>query len=158
MKRNSERILRGFKNQCNRKNKKNLIYDIGNVDGPLDLASDEKVIFARKCTRWKGEIDGEKVTIEGQYKSPHEVDETKIKSNDMLLKTITTLFHAYKNKGSRYLHAKACTLSVAEHVNYLSALAGIKNPHFDPRLSLGLTFSYWQMRFKRFFNRLLGYK
>ncbi len=135
---------------------KKIRYVVGKVEGPLDLADDEKVIFAGNCTRWQGEIDGKKVTIEGQYKRPHEVDETKTKSNDMLLKTITALFNAYKNRGSRYLHAKGCTISVAEHVNYLSALAGIKNPHFDLRLSIGLTFSYWQMRFKRFFNRLFG--
>ena len=74
----------------------------------------------------------------------------------MLVKTVTALFKAYTNKGSRYLHVKGCPLSVAEHVNFLSALAGIKNPHFDLRLSIGLTMTYLQMRFKRFFNRLLG--
>ena len=151
----SMHIFRGLYPDVDKEMKK-IRYVVGNVEGPLDLAGDEKVIFAGNCTRWTGEIDGEKVSIEGQYKSPHEVDETKTKSNDMLLKTITTLFHAYKNKSSRYLHAKGCTLSVAEHVNYFSALAGIKNPHFDPRLVLGLMFSYGQMRFKRFFNRLLG--
>lgn len=151
----SMHIFRGLYPDVDKEMKK-IRYVVGHVEGPLDLADDEKVIFAGNCTRWKGEIDGKTVSIEGRYKRPHEVDETKTKSNDMLLKTISTLFHAYKNKGSNYLHAKGCTLSVAEHVNYLSALAGIKNPHFDPRLSLGLTFSYLQMRFKRFFNRLLG--
>jgi uncharacterized protein (DUF362 family) len=151
----SMHIFRGLYPNVDKEMKK-IRYVVGNVEGPLDLADDEKVIFAGNCTRWKGEIDGKKVVIEGRYKSPHEVDETKTKSNDMILKTITALFHAYKNKGSRYLHAKGCTLSVAEHVNYLSALAGIKNPHFDPRLSVNLVFSYWQMRFKRLFNRLFG--
>ena len=50
----------------------------------------------------------------------------KTKTNDMLVKTITALFKAYKNRGSRYLHAKGCTISVAEHVNYLSAWPGLK--------------------------------
>ena len=94
--------------------------------------------------------------IKGDYKRPHEVDETKTKTNDMLFKTVTGLFSVYKNKGSKYLHAKGCTLSVAEHVNFLSVMAGIKNPHFDLRLSLGLNITYWQMRFMRFFNRLVG--
>ena len=126
------------------------------MEGPLNLADDEKVIFAGNCTSWQGEIDGKKVTIESDYKRPDEVDETKTKTNDMLVKTVTDLFKAYKNKGSRYLHAKGCTLSVIQHINFLSALAGIKNPHFDPRLSIGLTFTYCQMRFKRFFIWLVG--
>lgn len=151
----SMHIFRGLYPDVDKEMKK-IRYVVGHVEGPLDLADDERVIFAGECTRWKGEIDGKKVTIEGQYKRPHEVDETKTRSNDMLLKTVSALFKAYMNKGSRYLHVRGCTLSVAEHVNYLSALAGIKNPHFDPRLSISLTFSYWQMRFKRFFNRLIG--
>lgn len=151
----SMHIFRGLYPDVDKKMKK-IRYVVGNVEGPLDLADDETVIFAGDCTRWKGEIDGKEVTIEGQYKRPHEVDEAKTKSNDMLLKTITALFKANMNKGSRYLHVRGCTLSVAEHVNYLSAMAGIKNPHFDPRLSISLTFTYWQMRFKRFFNRLMG--
>jgi uncharacterized protein (DUF362 family) len=151
----SMHIFRGLYPDVDKEMKK-IRYVVGKVEGPLDLAEDEKVIFAGNCTRWKGEIGGKKVSIEGQYKRPHEVDETKTKSNDMLLKTIVALFNAYTNRKSKYLHVKGCTLSVAEHVNYLSALAGIKNPHFDPRLSIGLTFSYCQMRFKRLFNRLLG--
>ena len=74
----------------------------------------------------------------------------------MLIKTFAALFKAYRNKGKKYLHAKGCTLSVAENVNYLSAFADIKNPNFDPRLFIGVTIAYWQMRFKRFFNGLMG--
>jgi len=70
--------------------------------------------------------------------------------------TFSTLFKAYKQKGSRYLHAKGCTLSVAENVNYLSVFADIKNPNFDPKLFIGVTITYWQMRFMRFFNWLIG--
>jgi hypothetical protein len=148
-------IFRGLYPDVDKEMKK-IRYVVGKVEGPLNLAEGEKVIFAGDCTSWEGEIDGEKVRIESHYKRPHEVDENKTKTNDMLLKTITALFNAYKNRGSRYLHAKGCTLSVAEHVNYLSTLAGIKNPHFDLRLSVGLTMTYWQMRFKRFFNWLVG--
>ena len=148
-------IFRGLYPDVDQEMKK-IHYVVGKVEGPLKLTPDEKVIFAGSCTSWKGEIDGKKVTIEGCYKNPDEVDETKTKTNDMLVKTVKALFNAYKNRGSRYLHVKGCTLSVAEHVNYLSALAGIKNPHFDPRLFISLTITYLQMRFKRFFNRLFA--
>jgi uncharacterized protein (DUF362 family) len=148
-------IFRGFNPDVDKEMKK-IRYVVGKVEGPLNLADGEKVIFAGNCTSWEGEIDGEKVTIESQYKRYDEVDETKTKTNDMLVKTFATLFRAYKNKGSKFLHTKGCTLSVAEHVNYLSVFADIKNPNFDPRLFIGVTVAYWQMRFKRFFNRLLG--
>jgi hypothetical protein len=54
------------------------------------------------------------------------------------------------------VHAKGCTLSVAENVNYLSALAKIKNPNFYPRLVIPVIVTYWQMRANRFMNRFLA--
>jgi uncharacterized protein (DUF362 family) len=148
-------IFRGFYPDVDKKMKK-IRYVVGKVEGPLNLADDEKVIFAGDCTSWEGEIDGKKVSIQSNYKTSTAVDETKTKTNDMLVKTFSALFKAYKRIGSRYLHARGCTMSVAEHVNYLSVLAGIKNPNFDPRLFIGLTITYWQMRAKRLYNRLVG--
>jgi hypothetical protein len=138
------------------KDMKKIRYVVGKVEGPLNLADDEKVIFAGSCTSWKGRIRNEDVTIESGYKTAGEVDETRTRTNDMLYKTFSTLFKSFLNRNANYLHAKGCTLSVAEHVHYLSALAKVKNPVFDPRLSVLLTITYWQMRIKRFFNRLVG--
>ena len=148
-------IFRGLYPNVDQEMKK-IHYVVGKVEGPLDLDGDEKVIFAGNCTSWEGEIDGKKVSIKSNYKSTAQVDETKTKTNDMLVKTFAAFFNAYKRFGSRYLHAKGCTLSVAEHINYLSVMAGVKNPLFDPRLFVGVNIAYWQMRFKRFFNRLGG--
>jgi len=148
-------IFRGLDPEVDQKMKK-IHYVVGKVEGPLDLAEDEKVIFAGDCTCWEGDLNGKKVSIKSHYQKPSQVNEAKTKTNDMLVKLISTFFNAYRNIASGYLHARGCTLSVAEHVNYLSVLAGIKNPHFDPRLFIGLTITYVQMRFKRFFNRLVG--
>jgi hypothetical protein len=71
----------------------------------------------------------------------------------MLLKTVTAIAHTLWKRSSRYIHAKGCPLSVAQHVNYLSALANIKNPNFDSRLFVPVNIAYWQMRFYRFLNR-----
>ena len=148
-------IFRGFYPDVDQKMKK-IRYVVGKVDGPLDLAEDEKVIFAGNCTSWEGEIDNKRVHIKPSYKTTSQVDETKTKTNDLLVKTISALYNAYKRIGSRYVHAKGCTLSVAEHVHYLSILAGIRNPNFDPRLSVGLIRSYFQMQVKKVFNRFVG--
>ena len=118
------------------------------------LEKDEKVLFAGDCTCWKGIIDGEAVEIESRYESASEIDENKTKSNDMLLKTCKALWSCFRNRRSRYLRARGCTLSVAEHVHYLSALAGIKNVNFDPRLLVSINMDYWKMRLGRFYNRM----
>lgn len=128
---------------------------VGKVEGPLELEPDEKVIFAGDCTSWEGEIGGEQVKIKSSYKTPGEVDEEKTRSNDMLLKTFRALFHAFRNRGSRYLHAKGCTLSVADNVHYLSAVGKIPNVTLDPKLMIPLNISYWQMRIHRFLHRFM---
>jgi uncharacterized protein (DUF362 family) len=131
-------------------------YVVGRVEGPLNLADDERVIFAGDCTSWEGKINGESVKIESSYQTSSQVDETKTKSNDMLLKFMATQFHTLRNKTSRYIHVKGCPVSVAQHVNYLAAMAKIKNPNFDPRLVVPANISYYQMQFKRVANRLFS--
>jgi hypothetical protein len=103
-----------------------------------------------------GDIDGESVKIESSYKTADDVDAKKSNTNDMLLKTATAIVHSLLKRRSRYIHARGCPLSVAQHVNYLSAMAKIKNPNFDPRLLIPVNIAYWQMRFFRFLNRFIG--
>jgi uncharacterized protein (DUF362 family) len=148
-------IFRGFNPDVDRQMQK-VRYVVGKVDGPLNLAKGERVIFAGECTSWEGEIDGESVKIESSYKTADDVDEKKTNSNDMLLKTTTAILHSLWKRRSRYIHARGCPLSVAQHVNYLSAMAKIKNPNFDPRLFIPVNIAYWQMRFFRFLNRFIG--
>jgi len=128
---------------------------VGKVDGPLELDPDERVIFAGDCTSWEGEIGGEQVKIKSTYKGPGQVDEEKTRSNDMLLKTFQALFYAFRNRKSRYLHARGCTLSVADNVHYLSAVGKIPNVTLDPKLMIPLNISYWQMRIHRFLHRFM---
>jgi len=138
------------------KDMKKVRYVVGRIDGPLELEDDEKVIFAGACTSWEGKINGEDVRIESDYKTTREVDEKKTKSNDMLLRTTKTLWNCLRNGNSRYVHVKACPISVADHVHYLSAVAKIKNVNFDPRLLIPVNIAYWQMRANRFLNGIFG--
>ncbi len=131
-------------------------YVVGRVEGPLNLADDERVIFVGNCTSWQGKINGASVKIESSYQTSSEVDEAKTRSNDMLLKFMLTQFDTLRNKTSRYIHVKGCPVSVAQHVNYLAAMAKIKNPNFDPRLVVPVNISYYQMQFKRMANRLFS--
>ena len=148
-------IFRGFYPGVD-KDMQKVRYVVGKVTGPLDLEDNERVIFAGSCTSWEGEIDGKHVKIESSYKSADETDETNTKSNDMLLKFFKAQIHSLVNKSSRYIHAGGCPLSVAEHVNYLSAMAKIKNPNLDPKLFIQANISYYQMRFHRLLAHFTG--
>jgi hypothetical protein len=131
-------------------------YVVGKIEGPLDIRDDEKVLFAGDCTSWKGRIGNKQVSIKSTYKSARQIDEKKAPSNDLLLKTLQTLWNRIKNINSRYMRAKGCTVSVGDHVHYLSMLAKSSNPNFDSRLVFSVNHAYWVMRIKRFINRFSG--
>jgi uncharacterized protein (DUF362 family) len=145
-------IFRGFYPNVDKEMGK-IRYVVGKVEGPLHLADNERVIFAGSCTSWAGKIGGENVKIESSYKTSGEIDETKTKTNDMLLKFFGAQTRALVKKTSRYVHIKGCPISVGEHVDYLSSLANIGNPRLDPKLLIPTNIGYCQMRFKRFLNR-----
>jgi uncharacterized protein (DUF362 family) len=146
-------ILRDFYPQVDQEMKK-IHYVIGHIEGPLNLAADEKVIFAGNCTRWHGRINGKEVRIDPEYKTSREVDHHKTKSNDLIGKLSLALCKCFLQRKAPYVQMKGCTLSVAEHVNYLSSIGGIKNPNLDPRLAIPVTLAYWQMQANRLLNRL----
>jgi uncharacterized protein (DUF362 family) len=148
-------IFKGFFPDVHQDMKK-VRYVVGKVEGPLNLEEDERVIFAGDCTSWKGKIDGEEVCIKSDYRTCGEIDESRTKSNDMLLRTCKTLWKCLTNARSRYIHVTGCPISVADHVHYLSAAGKIKNVNFTPRLVVPINIAYWQMRLNRVFNRLFG--
>ncbi len=131
-------------------------YVVGKVEGPLNLAPDEKVVFVGDCTSWQGTIDGNPVKIESNYRTTTEVDAHHTKSNDMILKIFGPLVNCFLNRSSRYFHAKGCPVSVGSHVNYLSSIAKIKNVNFDTRNLVPINVAYWQMRLYAGFEQVSG--
>ena len=134
---------------------KKIRYVLGRMEGPLDLEEGEKVIFAGNCTSWEGKIDDRKVRIKSSYKTTSQVDVNKTKSNDMLLKILSSFWQCFRHRSSRYIQAKGCPVSVAEHLNYLASIGKIGNPNLDPRSVIPVNIAYWQMRFFRFLSRFL---
>ena len=138
------------------KEMKKVRYVVGRREGPIEVAEDERVIFAGDCTSWKGRINGKNINIESSYKTTEEVDVRNTKSNDMMFKVIGALWNCLKNRSSRHIHARGCPVSVGDHVNYLSSLGKVGNPNFDQRVVSTMVIAYWQMRFNRFMNRFFG--
>jgi uncharacterized protein (DUF362 family) len=133
---------------------KKIRYVVGQVEGDLDLQEDERVLFAGDCTSYKGKLNGSFVTINSTYKTSSEVNERETKSNDMFKRTFITMKNVILNRNKRYLRAKGCPVSVADHVHYISGLGGIPNMNFHPKLMLQSNLAYLQMRIRRFFNTL----
>ncbi len=129
---------------------------IGKVDEPLNLEKGEKVLFAGDCTSWQGKIEGKEVQIKSAYKKRTEVDEGKTKSNDMLLKNIKPVLMRLMPWKKSFVHAKGCTISVADQVHYLSLLGKVANPNYDKRIFFSVAISYLQMVVFRFWNAIRG--
>ena len=136
------------------KNMKKVHYVVGKIDGDLITEPDEKVIFAGNCTSFEGEINGKKVSIKSGYRQKDDVSVFKTKSNDMIMKIMSSLSRCFIKRKSPYIQAKGCPVSVAEHVNYLSSSGKIGNVNFDMRTLIPVFSGYLQMRFFRFFNRI----
>jgi hypothetical protein len=133
-----------------------LHYVVGQVDGPIDFAADEKIIFAGSCTSWEGEIDGERVVISDSYRHAHEIDETKTKSNDMLKRGMIPTINMLGSRKRRYIRIQGCPVSVGDHVHYVSGLGGVGNPNYDKRMFFGANLAYWRMRLGRMKHNLVG--
>ncbi len=132
---------------------KKIRYVVGQVEGDLDLQEDERVLFAGNCTSYKGKLNGSFVTINSTYKTSSEINVRKTKSNDMVKRTFITMKNVLFNRKKRYLRAKGCPVSVADHVHYISGLGDIPNMNFEPKLMLLSNLAYLQMRIMRFLNR-----
>lgn len=135
-------------------NMKKIRYVVGNVDGPLNLEKDEKVIFVGDCTSWQGTINGKEIHIKSRYRHPGDIDVTKTRSNDMLLKLISTLFNIARSMGRKYIRAEGCPVSVGDHIHYLSFKGGFKNINFSPHLVVPYMFQYILMWIFKIKNRL----
>jgi uncharacterized protein (DUF362 family) len=149
-------IFKGYYPNVHREMKK-VHYVVGEIEGPLDVREDERIVFVGDCTSYKGSINGEPVHIESSYKTPNMVDETKTKSNDMLKKSLLPMAHLFKKRNSKQIHLKGCPASVGDHVHYIASLGKIGNPNFDRRMVFGANIAYWQMRTFRFINRILAF-
>ncbi|MGC8657695.1 MAG: DUF362 domain-containing protein [Desulfomonilaceae bacterium] len=134
---------------------KKIHYVVGHVEGPLQVGKDERVLFVGSCTRYKGSVNGYQVDIKGDYRTTAEIDASRPKSNDMILKILGAKIHSLMNMGKKHVHVLGCPVSVAQHVTYLSALGKIPDVNFDKRFMIGVNVAYWQMRINRFLKRFL---
>lgn len=131
---------------------KKIHYVVGQVDKNLVLKENETFLFAGDCTQFTGKRDGLNIQIQSTYKTSAEINEGKTKSNDMLKKTFSVLFKAYRRRNKKFAHAQGCPVTISDHINYLSAIGKIKNVNFIPGLIFPVNAAYFSMRWHRFLN------
>lgn len=148
-------IYRGFYPDIEKRMGK-IHYVVGDIEQPLDIREGETVIFAGDCTKYKGSLNGDQAHIEGDYKTTDQVDAANPPTNDMVVKILGGMAHAWSNKLSKHIHIKGCPVSVAKHITYLSVFAKIPDVNFDTRYVFKVNLAYMQMRVARAWNRLFG--
>jgi hypothetical protein len=136
---------------------KKVRYVVGRVEGPLDLAEDERVLFVGDCTSWQGEIDGEHVTISSRYTANRDLDPHGRQSVDPIRSMVR--FARSKRKDARWYRLEGCPVSQSEQQQYLALLGEIDNVGENPELLKGATnvyLDYLKMRTRRLLNHMLG--
>ncbi|HZF54953.1 MAG TPA: DUF362 domain-containing protein [Polyangiaceae bacterium] len=124
-------ILRIYDKQCDAKMPR-LHVVFGAYEGPIDAKPGEKVVFIGDCARWKGNINGELVSIESLYKDRTSKDPYKAKHDDIYAKMVTVGSKLAMAKDDGYVRLEGCPVSVAEQVLALVSLGNTKNPYFSP--------------------------
>jgi uncharacterized protein (DUF362 family) len=130
-----------------------LRYVVGRVDAPLELAEDERVIFAGDCCRWEGRINGKLVKIQGDRESSRKTMTSEMRSTDTIAKAVSSVLHCLTTAPSGYIHLKGCPVSGVELGVYLSLFGGLPIIPLDTRTILSIIGSYAQTRMGRLYKR-----
>jgi uncharacterized protein (DUF362 family) len=128
----------------------------GKLDRPIDAKPGEKVVFVGDCAEYHGDIAGKPVQLGSRYvdrsaKSPYDA-----KHEDIFAKMVKVGGNMWKNRKEDILVLGGCPVSVSEQVLALVNLGGLKNPYFDPRVSLTFTSCYLSSRVRTAIRRLAG--
>ena len=149
-------IIRVYDEQADAKMPR-LHFVFGAYQGPIDARPGEKVVFVGDCVHWKGNLNGELVEIQGDYrdgaaKDPHHPVSTNIYKK---MAAMTAKLLSSRNKS--WLHMKGCPVSVAEQVLMLVGLSpGVKNPYTDARETFAFNKAFLEWRGATLIQRLRG--
>jgi uncharacterized protein (DUF362 family) len=133
---------------------------VGSVEGPLDLADDEKVLFVGDCTSWQGQIDGEQVKVESCYTNNRDVNPRGMQSVDPIRHILRFARTTIGRKNTRWMRLHGCPVSQASQQEYLAFLGEVDNPVADPEVLKGVTLNiyldYLKMRTNRLLHHVFG--
>jgi hypothetical protein len=100
----------------------------GNYQGGIDWHPGERVVFIGDCAQWSGQLGSEKVDIESVYQLRSTLDPYTIQGEDVVDKMVKTTKLLKQADGKTSLRLLGCPVSVAEQVQMLVHLGGLKDP------------------------------
>jgi uncharacterized protein (DUF362 family) len=130
----------------------------GHYQGPIDAQPGEKVVFIGDCTQYEGQIGEQLVKLDSIYKDRSTLEPLQAKYEDVFAKMLKVGSNMFMNRKEDVIRIPGCPVSVAEQILTLVNLGGLKNPYFDPRLSMSFTSCYLSQRTRTFIRRLTGEK
>ncbi|MCK6549160.1 DUF362 domain-containing protein [Myxococcota bacterium] len=128
----------------------------GKYDKPIDAKPGEKLVFIGDCAEYHGDVAGKLVNVPSRYvdrstKSPYDA-----RDEDIFAKMAKVYGKMWSSRREDVIVLGGCPVSVAEQVLALVNLGGLKNPYFDPRLSLDFTSSYLSSKTRTILKRAAG--
>ncbi len=117
---------------------------IGDYQGEIHPQSGEHVLFMGDCTRWKGQLNGETVSIPFLYQERQTKNPYQAKSGDVVMKMIGVLRNLLRHRGKTAIRVRGCPVSVAENVLYAAWLGKVVNPYMHPRVFFRFIY-YWSI-------------
>jgi len=148
-------ILRQFDPKTDEKMPKTHVV-FGNYKGEIDAKPGEKVVFIGDCATYNGEIAGKPVNIKSVYKDRSQLNPRKATAEDIFAKMVKTQYKMFRARKKDVLRITGCPVSVAEQALMLVGLGKLKNPYFDPKVSIDFTNCYFSWRTHAMINRLRG--
>ncbi len=126
----------------------------GNYEGDIDWHPGERVVFIGDCAQWSGKLGDELIDVKNLYKSRATLDPYTIQGEDVVDKMLKTQKLLKNAEGKTTLRLQGCPVSVAEQVQVLVQLSGLK----DPSRSWEGAKSYMAWKSKMLWKRLGGHK
>lgn len=128
----------------------------GHYEGEIDARPGEKVVFIGDCAKFTGRIAGEPVQIDSVYVDRSNKHPLEAKHEDIFEKMAKVGATMWLKRKQDVLRLKGCPVSVAEQALTLVHLGGLKNPYFDPAISVDFTSCYLSHRTRVAAKRLFG--
>lgn len=150
-------ILRRFDDRCDEKMPRTHIV-FGAYDGPIEARPGERVIFIGDCARWRGQLHGQTVVVDPQYRSRDTIDPNHARHQDVFVKLAEVTRKLRRSKNAPFVRFAGCPTSVAEQILMLVQHAGLRNPILHPDNAVPFNTSYLRWRTATAVQRALGKK
>ncbi len=125
----------------------------GAYEGEIPVKGEERVLFMGDCTKYSGEICGERVEIPSVYRHRDTLDPHHAKSGDLVTKIVGYVAQRLRVGRKRVIRVKGCPVSVAENIFWIADLGRTKIPYLAPDIVFKFSYHYTAMHLKRFWGQ-----